>query len=165
MLESYNISLSFSALKNYGVYGDYMKIGRAVSMFLVASIKYVIASGRKGRINVSVRQSGKRVRIMIADNGIGLSGKVFERIHSDGVVPSGLDCFKELSGVGISDAVRWIEESGGEVYMTNDESKGSATQIFLPLCKESYLREEHLLPDIESAVASIFSVLTENEPE
>lgn len=162
-LENYSVSINFSSLKNYSVYGEYMKIGRAVSVFLVAAIKNVVASGRKGRINVSVRQSGKRIRILIADNGIGLSEKTFERLYSDGKIPTGLECFNSLSGVGISDAIRWIEENEGEVYIVNDTHKGTATEIYLPLCKDAAIRSDHLLSDIDSAVSLIFEALKEKE--
>lgn len=161
LLENYPVTVNFSTLRNYGVYGDYMKIGRALSVLLVAAIKNVIASGRRGRINVSVRQSGKRVRIMIVDNGIGLSEKTFERLYSDGKIPSGLECFRSLAGVGISDAVRWIEENGGEVYTVNDTHKGTATEVFLPLCTDACIRTDHLISDIDSAVCTIFEALKE----
>ena len=149
MLENYNVSVNFSSSRPCAVYGDYMEIGRALSVFIVLAVKNVNASGRKGRINNSVRQSGKRIKILIADNGIGLSGCTFERIKNDGIIPSGLECFRELEGTVLADAVRWIENADGEVYISNNTQKGTVVVIYLPLCSDNYVRAEHLLKDIE----------------
>lgn len=156
LAENYNIDVNFSALKKYGVYGDYQCIGRAVAAFLVAATRRIISSGRRGRINLNIRQVGKRVRILIYDNGIGLSEKTFERIRTDGAIPPGLEFFSGIAGVKLADAVRWIEESSGEAEISNDTGKGSVTRIYLPVCPEGYLREPHLLPDISAELDAVF---------
>jgi two-component system phosphate regulon sensor histidine kinase PhoR len=94
------------------------------------AIKY---AGEGAHVTISVRQSGDRVAIAVADDGVGISpahlGRVFERFYR---VDAGRS--RELGGTGLGLAIvkHLVELMGGTVDLESELGKGATFTIKLP---------------------------------
>jgi signal transduction histidine kinase len=89
-----------------------------------------------GEVRVSAKcersqlDSRLRARIVIEDTGCGMNKDVLPRA----VVPFFTSC-REKNGLGLSMAVRIIEQHGGLLHITSAEGQGTAVHITLPVSR------------------------------
>ena len=90
-------------------------------------------TGVEKRIALSARRAGKRVRIDVEDNGIGITAgerkRIFDRFYR---VDNLLTRKTEGSGLGLAISKRIVEAHGGRLLVKSELGKGSCFTLFLP---------------------------------
>lgn len=90
---------------------------------------------KDGRIDIALSRSGNLVRLILADNGPGISAekvdRIFERFYTDRPDYQG---FGQNSGLGLSISRQIVEAHGGEISAANrtDGQSGAIFTIVLP---------------------------------
>jgi signal transduction histidine kinase len=104
---------------------------RQVLINLVTNAAKFQTQGQAPRISISIQESGKRVRVTVIDNGIGIAPehherifRVFERLH-------GQESYAG-TGVGLAIVRKGIERMGGACGVESEPGKGSHFWIELP---------------------------------
>ncbi len=128
------IELTFIESSDVFVKADFGKIKQVFSNLIDNAIKYT----ENGDVTVSVGVSGKMVRFMTEDTGIGISaeeiGKLFEKFtrarDANKVNTTG-------TGLGLYVAKNLVEGQGGKIWVESDGiGKGSRFIVELPLVSE-----------------------------
>lgn len=112
------------------VIGDGEKLAQVMINLLDNAIKYTPDSGR---IVIEAKPSADKIRISVADTGIGIPGKdlsrIFERFYRVDRARS-----RELggTGLGLSIVKHIVEAHGGKVSVESEPGKGSRFTVSLP---------------------------------
>lgn len=111
------------------VNGHEASLTQVISNLLGNAAKFV-SPGRMATINVWTEKRGARVRIFIADNGIGIAPENHERIFK---MFERLSAGTEYEGTGIGLAIvaKAVERMGGNVGLESETGKGSTFWIEL----------------------------------
>jgi signal transduction histidine kinase len=111
------------------VLGNETSLGQCVSNILNNAVKFV-GPGVTPQVTVSTTRTGRKVRIMFADNGIGIKPEhqqkvfqMFERLHPDGKF--------EGTGIGLTIVRKAIEKMRGKVGIESDGVSGTCFWIEL----------------------------------
>ena len=112
------------------VHCDRRLLENALTQLLLNALKYVVP-GVPPEIEIWSDDRGKRVRLWIKDNGIGIDAEHREKIF---VVFQRLHGSESYSGTGIGLAIvrKAAERMGGDVGFESEPEKGSAFWIELP---------------------------------
>ena len=100
-------------------------------MNLIRNAKHACEeSGRADKqLEVHVRKDGDRVRIVVADNGVGISQENLTRIFAHGFTTK-----KDGHGFGLHSSVLAAEEMGGRLTVQSDGAgAGASFTLELPL--------------------------------
>lgn len=111
------------------VLGHAASLNQCVSNLLANAVKFV-APGTRPRVRVWTEQRGDRVRLWVADNGVGISAEnrqrifdIFVRIHPDKAYPG--------TGIGLSIVRKAVERMGGAFGVESELGQGSRFWIEL----------------------------------
>jgi signal transduction histidine kinase len=114
--------------------GHEPSLAQAISNLLNNAVKFV-APGVRPVVRVWTEPRDRRVRLWIADNGIGVNPKyqhrlfgIFERVHTD--------LNYDGTGVGLAIVRKTVERMGGDVGMESDGVNGSRFWIELEASEE-----------------------------
>lgn len=138
-IENLDISLKYTQRESdIRISGAYFNLLKAVAGLLHNAIEYVLASGRRGRISLSLKTEGNYAVIEISDNGIGLSEKTFDLINNEEKDISGLSGDDKSSVLNYEVISLYIRMNNGSLILENRKDKGSVARVKLPLISESY---------------------------
>jgi signal transduction histidine kinase len=98
------------------------------------AVKFTEArSGEPGRIAVACQAAGARIRIAVADTGIGIPADQFERIFEPFVqVRAALTRTAEGTGLGLAISRDLARGMGGELTVESSPGVGSTFTLTLP---------------------------------
>lgn len=145
-LESQNIELDYVYHPPEPVYvvADAEQLKRVVNNIISNSVKYM-DEGRKGHIWVDIYDEGSGVRIVIKDNGKGISGAdipfIFERFYR---TDSSRNSKKGGSGIGLAIVKKIIDDHKGKIWAESVEDEGTTMNIYLIKDVEKISMEENL---------------------
>ena len=115
---------------------DSQKIKQAIQNIMENSIKYSKLD-HQGKVEVKVQkdESGKFLKIVVKDNGVGIpkleQEKIFQRFYRGSnttrMDPGG------GSGIGLFIDKAAIERHGGKIWFESQEGKGTTFYVVLPL--------------------------------
>ena len=115
------------------VNGDRKRLNQVFINLISNAIKY---TGEGGRILVSSAIEEDRVRIDVADNGIGIAEEYLDRIFDSFVrVESGLSRESEGTGLGLAITKKIVEAHGGTIEVQSSPGEGSNFIVRLPLAR------------------------------
>ena len=107
-----------AGMKNYVIPGHDLRIGQVVTNLIENARSFV--PGGTGRINVRLEAATGFVRILVEDNGPGITSdnidRIFERFYTDR--PS-VEAFGQNSGLGLSISRQIIQAHGGSINAEN----------------------------------------------
>jgi PAS domain S-box-containing protein len=126
-VESNQASITVEALPV--VIGDATQLGQVFQNLLVNAIKF--HGKRTPCINVSAREEPGEWVFSVADNGIGIAPKYFDRIF---IIFQRLHTIEEYSGTGIGLAVckKIVERHGGRIWVESVVGEGSTFHFSIP---------------------------------
>ena len=125
------------------VSADAIRLEAIVYNLLSNAFKYT-SDGGKIEVGVLYREGDSDFRIMVNDNGIGISEDKMEEIFepfvraSDTTVKS-----MASSGIGLSFCKEIVEMHGGEIWVESRKGEGSRFFVRLPLDKEGATEDMH----------------------
>jgi len=109
------------------VIGDALELQQAILNILMNAVDAVEPG--KGRIRVSHRREGGRVRIIIEDNGMGMSAEELERCMDPFYTTKDAG---EGSGLGLPVAASIVENHGGRLQVRSEKGTGTSVTLELP---------------------------------
>lgn len=105
----------------------YMMVVRNV---LQNAVKY---TPEKGRIYITVYDTGQFIKTEIKDNGVGMSAEVQNSIYNNGKIDSAEGTAKEKgSGLGLKMCFKYIEILNGRLTINSSLGKGTTVTLDLP---------------------------------
>lgn len=112
---------------------DRERIGIAAQNFIDNAIRYTVKSGT---IKVSIAKNNSYLRVMVADEGIGiprhLQKRIFEKFFRVGNLNK-TDKQTHGTGIGLYITKEIVEASGGKIGFNSAEGKGSTFWFTLPI--------------------------------
>jgi len=112
------------------VLGHEASLTQCLTNLLANAVKFV-PPGATPRVVMGSEQHGKRVRLWISDNGIGIAPEaqrrifdMFQRLHKDSEY--------EGTGIGLAIVRKAIERMGGQAGVESEPGKGSRFWLELP---------------------------------
>jgi two-component system, OmpR family, sensor histidine kinase ChvG len=127
-----------AAMKSYVIPGHDLRIGQVVTNLIENARSFV--PDETGRIKVSLEAATGFVRILVEDNGPGITSdnidRIFERFYTDR--PS-VEAFGQNSGLGLSISRQIIQAHGGSINAENimdaktDKVLGARFIVLLPI--------------------------------
>ncbi|NPU99754.1 MAG: PAS domain S-box protein [Brevinematales bacterium] len=116
-----------------GIYGDISQISRLMQNLIGNALKYA-KPDTPPKISITSEESGDFHRITVADNGVGMEKKFFEKIFEP---------FQRLvsndevegSGIGLSVCRKIVERHGGKIWVESKLGEGSSFIFTLPLSR------------------------------
>ena len=122
------------------VLGDLARLVQMLTNVLNNASKY---TPERGRIALSVAQSGRMVELRIADNGIGIGADVLPRIFDMFVQDDAQRQAKDGLGIGLMLVRKIVEHHGGHVRAHSEgRGKGSEFVVTLPMLDAVEVRIE-----------------------
>lgn len=127
-----HITLSYHGEHNLCIQGDISYITRLFTIFIDNALKYM---GRPGTFAISVSSKGKKVQILISDNGVGIPSdsldKIFSRFYR---VDKARSRNETIGGFGLGLPIaKWIVAyHGGTISVQSVENQGTQFTILLP---------------------------------
>ncbi|MET0635550.1 MAG: HAMP domain-containing sensor histidine kinase [Chitinophagaceae bacterium] len=129
-LEKQHAVINFRLGKGIVIEGDRLHLLSVVFNLLDNALKY---SGESPLIEISTKDLGNSVELMIKDNGIGIPAvyrdKVFEKFFR---VPQGATHNAKGHGLGLSYVAQVVQQHGGTIQVESTLGEGSTFTIILP---------------------------------
>ena len=125
--ENINMTLNFDDCSDVKVIGDKVRIRQVIINILDNAIKY---TKENGNIAISVARIQKYVKIVISDNGIGISGNDLPHIKEKFYKA---DTNIRGTGIGLAVADEIIKMHSGEINITSEPGSGTSVEIILPV--------------------------------
>lgn len=134
-IKDQQINKLFDQCLKVEVLADKDQIEQVLLNIITNAIKYTEAGGR---IDIDIRTDWEQVRIMVRDNGVGLSkedvSRVFERFFRADKART-----REMggTGLGLSISKQIVENHGGKLTLESSAGKGTTVTILLPVYSNS----------------------------
>ena len=129
------------SVDNLMVWGDAMRLEALVYNLLSNAFKYT-PDGGKIEVGVLWRDSDKEFRIMVKDNGAGISRQYQKRIFElYGTGTATASKGMASTGIGLSFCKEIAEMHGGEIWVESTLGVGSKFFVKLPVGKERFTEE------------------------
>lgn len=131
-LEEQGVSFEYEnkVKKNTAILADPEQLSKVIHNIISNSVKY--KSAEKSQIKMKLRESDEYVQIDVKDNGMGVPkedvGKIFDRFYRS---DASRNSDKGGNGIGLSIAKKIIEDHGGRIWATVDNSAGLAIHFTL----------------------------------
>ena len=126
------ISMKLNA-DNHIIKGDKLHLTNIFFNLIDNAVKYS-EDNRPPKINVTTENSENRIKIVISDNGIGISKesqkKIFNKFYR---VPTGNVHDVKGFGLGLSYVKRIVDEHKGQISVKSEINKGTDFIIFFPV--------------------------------
>lgn len=130
-LEQRNIELTYFNYmeKDEVIIADPEQLRKVVNNIIGNSVKYM-GVGKKGIINIRLKDEGDFVKVEIEDNGKGIAVKdlpyIFDRFYR---TDSSRNSSQGGSGIGLSIVRKIVEDHGGRIWATSKEDTGTVMHM------------------------------------
>jgi two-component system phosphate regulon sensor histidine kinase PhoR len=129
-IEGRDLAVELRASPGAAAWASRQDVERSLANLVDNALKY---TDDGGRIDVSVDSEGNRVRVQVADTGIGISpsnqARIFERFYR---VDTSRSRALGGTGLGLSIVKNLVQRMGGEVCVESELGKGSTFTFWLP---------------------------------
>ncbi len=130
-LEQKNIELTYFNYmeKDEVIIADPEQLRKVVNNIIGNSVKYM-GTGKKGIINIRLKEEGDFVKVEIEDNGKGIAVKdlpyIFDRFYR---TDASRNSSQGGSGIGLSIVRKIVEDHGGRIWATSKEETGTVMHM------------------------------------
>jgi len=133
-----NVSFQVSADHNLVIYADRGRLIQVLINLLSNSAKFT----DEGTITIRARIEVKEPKLLISviDTGIGIDPDIMPRLFTKFVSKSGEDRAQIGSGLGLFVSKSIVEAHGGKIWAENNEVRGTAFHVELPLYENNQLK-------------------------
>jgi ligand-binding sensor domain-containing protein/signal transduction histidine kinase/CheY-like chemotaxis protein/AraC-like DNA-binding protein len=143
-----NIRLSVDVPATHGILADYTMIGTVIRNILSNSIKF---TEYNGRVHVRSVEHGDHITLVIADNGVGMTGDQMERLYSmDKTTISPGTAGEKGTGLGLVIVKEFLQANNGDIRVDSAPGKGSTFHIRLvkavPVTPAPSAKESRMAP-------------------
>jgi len=122
------LSLDLRGNPGGAIEGDRRQLGRAIGQLLDNAIA---ATGKGGKILIDIARTKEGARIVVSDNGPGMTAQELERLQEGlRVLPDGK--VERRQGLGIPLARQLVEAHGGTLTLESRKGQGTTAMILLP---------------------------------
>ncbi len=128
LAEKKRIKITSSLRANASIRGDMNRLTEAFSNIMENAIRY---SSDRGRVAISVSKKSNQTKIMIKDNGAGISQNDLDRVF-DRFYRADTPRRTEGTGLGLSIAKAIIEAHNGNIKVESEVNKGSSFIVEFP---------------------------------
>lgn len=128
LFEEKQVRCEFDFQEEIKIHADKIELKRALSNLISNAIKF---NNRGGYVKISAAKDDEGIKIIVEDNGIGISEDKLEHIFDKYV--SYAKRFRQLgTGLGLYVAKKIIDAHGGKITVASKVDKGSTFTIILP---------------------------------
>jgi len=132
-IEQKNLHIKNYVLKPIYTYSDIDMIAVVMRNLISNAIKF---TPQNGLISIDIQADGEKIKVSIADSGIGMSQKIKENLFNVSETRSHADTNgKKGSGFGLLLAAEFIQKHEGEIWVDSKQGEGSTFYFTLPLYK------------------------------
>lgn len=123
-----------SQLEGVLLYGDPLRIRQIVTNLLSNAVKFTEAGEVNLAVNVAKSADGATLVFSVADTGVGIRQKDFEKVFQEYVRVDGLKTDKiEGFGLGLSITKKLVDLHGGKISLASTYGRGSTFKVIVPL--------------------------------
>ena len=131
LIKKKNIKLTQNIQKDIDIYADYQKIQQVLYNLISNAIKY---TPENGKIDISVTNTAKKIKISVKDNGIGIEPKDHKKIFQKFVQLEDAFYKKETStGLGLTITMQLVKMHKGSIKINSEKGKGAEFIVTLPI--------------------------------
>lgn len=131
LIKKKNIKLTQNIQKDIDIYADYQKIQQVLYNLISNAIKY---TPENGKIDISVTNTAKKIKISVKDNGIGIDPKDHKKIFQKFVQLEDAFYKKETStGLGLTITMQLVKMHKGSIKINSEKGKGAEFIVTLPI--------------------------------
>lgn len=131
LIKKKNITLTQNIQKDIDIYADYQKIQQVLYNLISNAIKY---TPENGKIDISVTNTAKKIKISVKDNGIGIEPKDHKKIFQKFVQLEDAFYKKETStGLGLTITMQLVKMHKGSIKINSEKGKGAEFIVTLPI--------------------------------
>ena len=123
-----------SQLEGVLLYGDPLRIRQIVTNLLSNAVKFTEAGEVNLAVNVAKSADGATLAFSVADTGVGIRQKDFEKVFQEYVRVDGLKTDKiEGFGLGLSITKKLVDLHGGKISLASTYGRGSTFKVIVLL--------------------------------
>jgi PAS domain S-box-containing protein len=130
--DQYKVRIERGELADACVMADPVRVRQVLDNLLTNGVKFTPALGT---VSVSAVVEGARVRVTVADTGIGIAAddleRIFEKFYQAGNTTKGV---RQGTGLGLTICKQLIDMQGGTIWVESTPEAGSRFHFTLPLC-------------------------------
>lgn len=131
LIKKKNIELTQNIQNDIDIYADYQKIQQVLYNLISNAIKY---TPENGKIDISVTNTAKKIKICVKDNGIGIEPKDHKKIFQKFVQLEDAFYKKETStGLGLTITMQLVKMHKGSIKINSEKGKGAEFIVTLPI--------------------------------
>src|SRR5512133_350539 len=128
-----NISLNFQAQKDIWGVGDVNMLKAVIRNLLANAIKF---TNHGGNVTLSTITERNRVRIIVADDGMGMSEETISSLFQTGTSKSfSGTAYEKGTGLGLVICAEFVNKHNGKIEIVSEYGKGSTFTVILPISK------------------------------
>lgn len=130
MAENKNINILNTVENNVYAYADRNMIKTVLRNLIINAIKF---TDEKGTVSISSAESNGKVKVEVADNGIGIKQSDLDKILNKKEYYTTFGTKREKgSGLGLNLCIDFINRNNGKLFIDSEYGKGSTFAFTLP---------------------------------
>lgn len=134
-----NILLNNAIEDDYMIYADYNSVSSVIRNLVSNAIKF---NNPAGFVKISAEDADEHWKLIIQDNGVGMSTEVVSQLFNVGSKLSTSGTADERgTGLGLILSKEFVEANRGKIEIESVEGKGSTFKIYLPKYRD-YIHED-----------------------
>lgn len=162
MVFNKRISLKTEIEPDLIIEADAYMIETVIRNLLTNAVKFTQSDKE---ISLLLREVDSRIKIEIADTGVGMSPELVSRLNSGEIVTSSGTEGETGTGLGMALVREFIDRNRGELFIQSEVNKGSRFTVEFPKVNRRYTEVEQKVADhVESAAGALNILLVEDDP-
>lgn len=130
---SKNIKISSDVTESTAIFADEYMITTVLRNLIYNAIKF---TKNDGEILISAKEQGEFIKVIIKDNGVGISNEDIEKLFRSDIHHSTKGTAKEIgTGLGLILCKDFIEKNGGQIIVESKKDYGSVFSFTIPKWK------------------------------